>query len=91
MQRLRTCIYTKKVVTFCSSTLKGWFQMRNGYHIIDAHTHIYPDKIADRAGWTNLDPPVGIEYVIIKGKVAVENGCIVDEHLGNFIPYSKLP
>lgn len=49
------------------------------------------DTIADRAGWTNLDPPVGIEYVIIKGKVAVENGCIVDEHLGNFIPYSKLP
>lgn len=23
--------------------------MRNGYHIIDAHTHIYPDKIAQKA------------------------------------------
>lgn len=37
--------------------------MRNGHHIIDAHCHIYPDKIADKAAQAISDFYGGLHHI----------------------------
>ncbi len=51
-----------------------------------------PDTIADGATFENLYiPPVGIDFVIVDGKVAVDHNEIIDERAGTFIsgPFEK--
>ncbi len=45
-----------------------------------------PERIQDRATFSEpLLPPVGIEYVLIGGEIAAENGQILHHHLGTSV------
>ena len=46
-----------------------------------------PKTIIDRADFGDLEPPEGIEYVLIGGEVAMEKGRAVNRRLGRFIPF----
>ena len=56
----------------------------------DADITIFdPETIIDKADFTHIERPEGIEYVIIGGKIAVKHGENINERLGRFIPYTK--
>ena len=56
----------------------------------DADITIFdPETIIDKADFTHIERPEGIEYVIIGGQIAVKHGENLNERLGRFIPYSK--
>lgn len=44
-----------------------------------------PDTIIDKADFSALEKPEGIEYVIVNGKVALAKGEVIDLHSGRFI------
>ena len=46
-----------------------------------------PRTIIDRADFGDLEPPEGIEYVLIGGEAAMEKGRAVNRRLGRFIPF----
>lgn len=46
-----------------------------------------PETIMDRADFGRLEKPDGIEYVLIGGDMAIENGVTVHRRLGRFIPF----
>ncbi|MBR2001552.1 MAG: amidohydrolase, partial [Firmicutes bacterium] len=54
----------------------------------DADITIFdPETIADGATFEQLNiKPVGIDAVIVDGKIALNNGDIVNDRLGRFIP-----
>ena len=54
----------------------------------DADITIFnPDTIIDKADFSHLEAPEGIERVYIGGELAIEGGIIVNDRLGRFIPY----
>lgn len=54
----------------------------------DADITIFdPETIIDKADWAHLEPPEGIEYVLIGGKKAIECGKRVNDRLGRFLSY----
>lgn len=54
----------------------------------DADITIFdPETIIDRADWTHLEAPVGIEHVLIGGKAAIKDGVVVNARQGRFLPY----
>ncbi|MCI8609421.1 MAG: amidohydrolase family protein [Firmicutes bacterium] len=54
----------------------------------DADLTIFnPDTIIDRADFTSLNKPEGIDYVLIGGQVAAKDCEIINGRLGKFIPY----
>ena len=54
----------------------------------DADLTIFnPDTIIDKADFSQLCPPEGIDYVLIDGKIAAKDADIVNGRLGRFIPY----
>lgn len=54
----------------------------------DADITIFdPDTIIDKADWTHLQAPEGIEYVLIGGQKAIEKGKKVNDRLGRFLSY----
>ena len=54
----------------------------------DADLTIFnPDTIIDKADFSHLEAPEGIERVYIGGELAIESGKIVNDRLGRFIPY----
>ena len=56
----------------------------------DADITIFdPETIIDKADFTHIERPEGIEYVIIGGEIAVKQGENINERLGRFIPYNK--
>ncbi len=56
----------------------------------DADITIFdPQTIIDRADWTHLEPPDGIDYVLIGGQVAREGKETVNGRLGRFLPYQE--
>ncbi|QOX63176.1 amidohydrolase family protein [Anoxybacterium hadale] len=56
----------------------------------DADITIFdPDTIQDGADFTELKPPVGIDYVIVNGKIAVDHNHIVNGKAGRFISYQS--
>lgn len=56
----------------------------------DADLTIFdPEIIIDGADYTDINiPPEGISYVILRGVTAVKDNCIVNEKLGEFIPFA---
>lgn len=49
-----------------------------------------PDTIADGASYDNLRvPPLGIDYVLLAGKVAVEHQKIICDRLGTFLAFQR--
>ncbi|MBR1990488.1 MAG: amidohydrolase family protein, partial [Firmicutes bacterium] len=56
----------------------------------DADITIFdPETIIDKADFTHIERPEGIEYVIIGGQIAVKQGENINERLGRFIPYTR--
>jgi len=56
----------------------------------DADITIFnPDTICEKADWTHLEGPEGIEYVLIGGKAAVKDGKRVNPRLGRFLDYRE--
>ena len=56
----------------------------------DADITIFnPNTVIDKADFSQLRKPEGIDWVIIDGKIAVENGNTINQQLGKFIPYNK--
>lgn len=55
----------------------------------DADITIFdPDTIQDGADFSELNiPPMGIEYVIVNGKVAVDHNNIINDRAGRFVSY----
>ena len=54
----------------------------------DADITIFdPETIIDKADWSHLEAPEGIEYVLIGGQKAIEKGKKVNDRLGRFISY----
>lgn len=55
----------------------------------DADITIFdPNKIKDGADFSELNiPPMGIDYVIVNGKVAVDHNNMINDHAGRFISY----
>jgi len=54
----------------------------------DADITIFdPETIIDKADFTQLSRPEGIEWVIINGKPAIANGQTVSEQEGKFISF----
>ena len=54
----------------------------------DADITIFdPETIIDKADWSHLEAPDGIEYVLIGGQKAIEKGRKVNDRLGRFISY----
>lgn len=51
-----------------------------------------PETLADRADFAGIGipdaPPVGVEWVILAGKIAVEEGNVVDDHLGRILKHA---
>lgn len=55
----------------------------------DADITIFdPETIIDKADFSNLCRPEGIEWVFIGGNTALEDGKIVSEHEGHFISFN---
>lgn len=51
-------------------------------------TILDPEIIIDGADYTDINiPPKGICYVILDGRIAVEDNTIIDEKIGRFIPF----
>ena len=56
----------------------------------DADITIFdPQTIIDKADFTHLEAPVGIEYVLIGGQKAIAEGQKVNDRLGRFIPFEQ--
>lgn len=56
----------------------------------DADITIFnPDTIIDKADWTHLEAPEGIDYVLIGGQIAVKDGKRVNDRLGRFLDYRE--
>ena len=54
----------------------------------DADLTIFnPNTIIDKADFSHLEAPAGIVRVYNGGKLALDNGIIIDDRLGKFIPY----
>ena len=48
-----------------------------------------PETIMDKADFTHLEGPVGIDYVLIGGKCAIAEGKKVNDRLGRFLPFEQ--
>ena len=48
-----------------------------------------PETIIDKADFTHLEAPVGIEYVLIGGQKAIAEGQKVNDRLGRFLPFEQ--
>ena len=48
-----------------------------------------PETIIDKADFTHLEAPEGIEYVLIGGRKAIAEGKKVNDRLGRFLPFNK--
>lgn len=48
-----------------------------------------PQTITDRADFTHLEAPIGIDYVLIGGQKAIADGKKVNDRLGRFLPFNK--
>ena len=48
-----------------------------------------PETIADKADFSHLEGPVGIEYVLIGGQKAIAEGKKVNDRLGRFLPFEQ--
>lgn len=71
---------TEKVLYYCE---RKW-QTR------DADITIFdPETIIDKADFTQLSRPEGIDYVIINGNTAIAHGENVSEREGRFISFCK--
>jgi N-acyl-D-amino-acid deacylase len=56
----------------------------------DADITIFdPETIIDKADFTHLEKPEGIEYVIVGGKYGVKSGQTVSLTCGKFLPFDK--
>ena len=54
----------------------------------DADITIFdPDTIIDKADFTQLCKPEGIDYVLIGGEIALKDGERVNDRLGRFLSY----
>lgn len=54
----------------------------------DADITIFdPQTVEDRADFSQLEAPEGIEWVFVGGNTALKDGKIVSEHEGRFIPF----
>lgn len=56
----------------------------------DADLTIFdPNRIIDKATFTELRPPEGIALVMIDGKIVLQRGEIINDRAGQFIPFSS--
>ncbi|MBP3815606.1 MAG: amidohydrolase family protein [Firmicutes bacterium] len=46
-----------------------------------------PNSIIDKADFMKLEPPAGIKRVYLAGEIALDEGSIIKENLGSFIPF----
>jgi|SRR6056297_30653 len=68
-------------------SMMGWLERGEIREGMNADLVIFdPEKFCDMATFEDpLKPPRGIKYVIVNGKIAVENGEVAREPAGNFL------
>lgn len=84
-----TLIEALKKMTVLPANRLGLKNKGNIIEGADADIVIFdPNIIEDKADYNNpVEPPVGIEYVIINGEIAVKKNRIIRNRLGNYINY----